>query len=139
MVILQLENFAVMDDYRDIVAFLESSEDKRAYPSHFSTKNEKRNFRRRCNENYKLENGQLLFRKSSRRSRVSAERNLKPGKYSKKATYDSWKVCIETVEQKERVLKSCHSSKAGIWDFNMLSGNERHKLSSIYRWSSRAG
>ena len=82
-----------MEDYERIFTYLESG----IYPAEL-LKNEKRNFRRKCKENYKVENGQLHYRRSSR---------------SRCTTQEEWKLCIKNTEDKERILKSCHSSSTG--------------------------
>ena len=76
-----------------IFTYLESG----IYPAGLS-KNEKRNLRRKCNENFKVENGQLYYRRSNR---CTTQEECE------------WKLCIKTVEEKQRVLRSCHSSATG--------------------------
>ena len=82
-----------MEDYECIFTYLESG----IYPAGLS-KNEKRNLRRKCNENFKVENGQLYYRRSNR---CTTQEECE------------WKLCIKTVEEKQRVLRSCHSSATG--------------------------
>lgn len=90
-----------MEDYHAVYSYLESKE----YPENL-TKEEKRNFRRKCNENYKIENGQLLHRKCYRQKAK--------GQHQPNQLEDQWKLCIRTEEEKARVLRSCHSSAIGM-------------------------
>ena len=61
--------------------------------------------RRKCNENYKVDNGELYFRKSGRGSKKGPETECN----------DVWKKCIWTIEEKDRVLTSVHGSATGIY------------------------
>ncbi len=90
-----------MEDYDDIFRFCEG----RGYPAKL-TDPEKRNFRRKCKENFKVDGGQLYYKRSDRGTQSLSER--------------PWKLCIKTTEEKERVLKSCHSSATGIWKFLLV-------------------
>ena len=65
------------------------------YPSGFS-KGEKVNLRRKCRNNYKFEDGVLLFRKCIGRQAGG-----------------EWRICVRTVEDKKRILQSCHGETAG--------------------------
>ena len=88
-----------MEEYEDVYAYLEKSK----YPESL-TKDGKRNWRRKCLENFKVERGQLFFRKGQRKAvqeDVMGERE------------QQWKLCIKTSEEKERVMKSCHTSATG--------------------------
>ncbi len=91
-----------MEDYEDIFRFCESN----VYPSGLS-KEGKRNYRRKCQENFKVENGQLFHRKS--------DRGKQPHAQSADSVQNEcgWKLCVKTEDEKERVLKSCHSSATG--------------------------
>ena len=51
-----------MDEYDEVYTYLESG----TYPEGLS-KNGKRNWRRKCKENFKIENGQLYHRKCERK------------------------------------------------------------------------
>ena len=82
-----------MEDYEEIYRFCEDN----VYPCGLS-KNQKRNFRRKCGENFKTDDGQLYYRRSNR---------------GKSDTPSKWMLAVKTVEEKERVLKSCHSSPTG--------------------------
>ena len=88
------KSLASMEDYECIFTYLESG----IYPAGLS-KNEKRNLRRKCNENFKVENGQLYYRRSNR---CTTQEECE------------WKLCIKTVEEKQRVLRSCHSSATNL-------------------------
>lgn len=98
----QSENAAAhnMEDYQAIYSYLESNE----YPDSL-TKDQKRNFRRKCNENFKIENGQLFHRK--------CYRQCANGQHQPNQLEDEWKFCLRTEEEKARVLRSCHSSAIG--------------------------
>ncbi|KAL5496713.1 hypothetical protein EMCRGX_G013057 [Ephydatia muelleri] len=61
-------------------------------------KGEKANFRRKCRNNYKLEDGVLHYRKN-----ITCE-----GKDDA-----LWRVCVRSDEEKERILESCHAGVAG--------------------------
>ena len=85
-----------MKEYEDAYAYLEKSK----YPEGL-TKDGKRNWRRKCCENFMVERGQLFYRKGQRKAMqedVVGERE------------QQWKLCIKTNEEKERVMKSCHTS-----------------------------
>ena len=56
-------------------------------------------YRRKCNENDKVENGLLYFKKSDRKKQ-SAESIV-------------WKLCVKTYEDKDKILKSCHEGETG--------------------------
>ena len=82
-----------MEGYEEIYRFCEDN----VYPCGLS-KDQKCNFRRKCHENFKIDEGQLYYRKSNR------------GKSDMQA---KWMLAVKTVAEKERVLKSCHSSPTG--------------------------
>ena len=75
-------------EYQDIFSYLSGQE----YPVALNSKGEKRNFRRRCLDNFKLEDGQLKRRK--------------------KGTQE-WRVVIANKDDKQQILRSCHSSPLG--------------------------
>ena len=62
-------------------------------------KGKKANFRRKCRNNYKLEDGVLHYRKN-----ITCE-----GKDDA-----LWRVCVRSDEEKERILESCHAGVAGL-------------------------
>ena len=62
--------------------------EERGYPAKL-TEPEKRNFRRKSKENFKVDGGQLYCKKCSSGAQSASERN--------------WKLCIKTTEKKERV------------------------------------
>lgn len=86
-----------MEDYDDVYKFVKEG----VYPSGYS-KNEKRNFRRKCIENFMIKDSQLYYHPHSRSGKSSA------------ATIQDWRLCIKTEEEKEKVFISCHSSATGI-------------------------
>ena len=61
--------------------------------------------RRKCKENYEVDNGELYFRKSGRGSKKGPQTECN----------DVWKKCIWTIEEKDRVLTSVHGSATGIY------------------------
>ncbi len=75
-------------EYQSVFNYLSAQE----YPATLSSKDEKRNFRRKCQDNFKLEDGQL--------------------KYKKKGT-EQWRLFIARKDDKLRILRSCHSSPLG--------------------------
>ena len=90
-----------MEEYEDAYACLEKSK----YPEGL-TKDGKRNWRRKCCENLMVQRarGQLFFRKGQRKAMqedVVGERE------------QQWKLCVKTSDEKERVMKSCHTSATG--------------------------
>ena len=89
-----------MKDYAAVYKYLENS----VYPDGLS-KEKKRNFRRKCKENFKIENGQLFHRRCDRKN--ASEQN------ETNELTDEWELCISTEEEKARVLRSCHSSATG--------------------------
>ena len=62
------------------------------------TKGEKANFRRKVNNNYKLDAGQLYYKKATDDGSDSSV----------------WKMCIRSEEERMRVVKSCHEGVGGI-------------------------
>jgi hypothetical protein len=80
-VILDVENYLLRGDY----------------PPCYS-KEQKNNLRRKCRNNFRLEDGILKYKTSSRKH--DAEK-------------DCWRICVRTVEEKYRVLESCHAGMEG--------------------------
>ena len=91
-----------MEEYDGIFVYLQDQ----TYPDGL-TKDGKQNWRRKCTENFKIENGQLYHRKSNRNSKAK-EQDQQSG-----VDGNEWKRCIKSKEEKERILKSCHSSETG--------------------------
>ena len=91
-----------MEEFNDVYSYLESC----TYPEGLS-KDAKRKWRRKCKENFKIENGQL-YRKKSDRKPMSERQD----EQEKKAPV--WRLCIKTTEEKRRILKSSHSSATGM-------------------------
>ena len=75
-----------MEELKVVEHYLLHSE----YPPEY-TKAEKANLRRKCRNNFKLEEGMLYFRKN-----VSDEN-------------EPWRICVHTEDEKRRVLENCHS------------------------------
>ena len=70
------------------------------YPEGLS-KGEKANFRRKCKNNYKFEDGVLYYTKCiGRVPTVSSEET-------------NWRICVRSNDEKQRILQSCHSGTAG--------------------------
>ena len=66
------------------------------YPSGLS-KGEKANLRRKCKNNFKLEDGILYYRKA-----VADGESCAP-----------WRICVKTEEDKRRIMESCHAGLEG--------------------------
>ena len=90
-----------MEEFDDIYEYLEN----RTYPEGLS-KNGKRNWRRKCQENFKIEDGQLYHRKGDRKPLTEQQEQVEP--------VSVWRLCIKTKEEKDRILRSSHSSATGI-------------------------
>lgn len=80
------------DTMEDIENFLRNAQ----YPEGLS-KGEKANFQRKVNNNFKLDDGLLCYKK--------AQDDGSDGSV--------WKTCIRSEEEKMRVLKSCHEGIGG--------------------------
>lgn len=79
-----------MEELKNIELYLLRGE----YPTGY-TKADKANHRRKCRNNFKLEEGILYYRKN-----VSNEN-------------EPWRICVHTEDEKKRVLESCHSGVEG--------------------------
>ena len=88
-----------MEEYDEVYSYLESG----TYPEGLS-KDSKRNWRRKCKENFKIENGQLYHRKGERKPLNEQQEQQEP----------AWRLCIKTKEEKERILRSSHSTATGM-------------------------
>ena len=64
-------------------------------PRRISTTADKANLRRKCRNNFKLEEGILYYRRN-----VLNEN-------------EPWRICVHTEDEKKRVLESCHSGVEG--------------------------
>ena len=64
------------------------------YPTDY-TKVDKANLRRKCRNNFKVEDGMLCYRRN-----VSNES-------------EPWRICVRTEDEKRRVLESCHGGVEG--------------------------
>ena len=67
-----------------------------AYPSGLS-KGEKANLRRKCKNNFKLEDGILYYKRA-----VTDGESKEP-----------WRICVRSEEDKRRVIESCHAGVEG--------------------------
>ena len=65
------------------------------YPEGY-TKADKTNLRRKCRQNFKLEDGVLYYRKNI------------------KTASEPWRICVRTDNEKKRILESCHSGIEGM-------------------------
>ena len=83
---MDLQNLQEIQDY------LQRGE----YPSGLD-KGEKANFRRKCKNNFKFEDGVLYYRKH----------------LSKAEADQDWRVCVRSLEDKARIIKSCHAGPTG--------------------------
>ncbi len=72
------------------------------YPEGF-TKAEKANLRRKCRNNFRIDDGILQY-KTAR----------KGGEEGEEAETATWKVCVRTEAEKKRVLESCHAGLGGM-------------------------
>ena len=68
-------------------------------------KGEKANLRRKCHRNFKFEGGILYYRTSSAKQEESKKENEDGG----------WRVCVQTKEERERIMESCHAGVGGLW------------------------
>ena len=74
-------------EYQNIYNYLSTQQ----YPATLDDKH-KRNFRRKCKDNFKLEDGHLKYRKKGSQQ---------------------WKLYIARKKEKSRIFQSCHSSSLG--------------------------
>ena len=77
-----------METLAAVDAYLRKGE----YPSGFS-KGEKANLRRKCRNNYKLEEGMLYYRKAGAES--------------------DWKICVRSEDETRKIMESCHAGIGG--------------------------
>ena len=77
-----------MEDLTAVEAYLRRGE----YPVGLN-KGEKANLRRRCRNNFKVENEVL---------------------YYKKARGEEWKICVRSEDEKKRIMESCHAGVGGM-------------------------
>ena len=89
-----------MDEYDDVYTYIESG----TYPEGLC-KDGKRNWRRKCKENFKIENGQLYHRKGERNPLNEEQEQQEP----------AWRLCIKTKDEKERILRSSHFTATGMY------------------------
>ena len=76
-----------MENLQPIEDYLRKGE----YPENISSKTEKANFRRKCRQNFKFENGSLYYKKNT------------------KAAGEDWRMCVRSIEEKSRILEDCHA------------------------------
>ena len=77
----------------DIENFLRNAK----YPDGLS-KGEKANFRKKVKNNYRIDRGQLYYKKAG----------------DDGADASVWKMCVRSEEEKGRILKSCHEGLGGM-------------------------
>ena len=65
------------------------------YPTGYTRADKVANLRRKCRNNFKLEEGILYYRRN-----VLNEN-------------EPWRICVHTEDEKKRVLESCHSGVEG--------------------------
>ena len=82
-----------MEDLTAIDTYLRKGE----YPCGMS-KGEKANLRRRCRNNFKLEDGLLYYKKAPSIADDS----------------EGWKICVRSSEEKLKILESCHAGVGGM-------------------------
>ena len=80
-------------EFKEELSVVEKYLVHREYPNEFS-KAEKANIRRKCGNNYKMEDGVLHYRKN-----VNGKESM-------------WRTCIRSDEEKKRVMESCHNGLA---------------------------
>ena len=78
-----------MEELSAVDAYLRRGE----YPSGIG-KGEKANLRRRCRNNFKLEDGILYYKKAGE--------------------VLEWKVCVRSDEEKMKIIESCHAGVGGM-------------------------
>ncbi len=88
------------DEYDKIYAYLDSS----TYPEGL-TKDGKRNWRRKCKENFEIKSAQLYHRKGERKPLNKPQKPQEPEL--------AWSLCIKTKDEKERILRSSHATATG--------------------------
>ena len=64
------------------------------YPAGYS-KTDKANLRRKCRDNFKLEDGLLYYRKKTAKET------------------ESWRTCVQVDFEKKRIMERCHSGVEG--------------------------
>ena len=108
-------HFTAMDEIEN---FLRNAK----YPEGLA-KGEKANFRRKVNNNYKLDGGQLYYKKAGDNG----------------ADTSVWKICVRNEEEKGRILKSCHEGLGGALIFHSLCTLILYKKIVAYdRWTFRS-
>ena len=86
-----------MEDFQRELSVVEEYLLRGTYPDGFS-KADKANLRRKCRNNFKIEDGVLHYRKNGGSEREE----------------DHWRICVRSEEEKSRILESCHSGVAGM-------------------------
>ena len=86
----------------DELAIVESYLRDGRYPDGME-KGEKANLRRKCRRSFKFEDGILYYRTSSAKQDESKENE-----------HEGWRVCVQTKEERERIMESCHAGVGGL-------------------------
>ena len=86
-----------MEEFQTELSVVEEYLLRGTYPDGFS-KADKANLRRKCRNNFKIEDGVLHYRKNGGSEKEE----------------DHWRICVRSVEEKGRILESCHSGVAGM-------------------------
>ncbi|XP_064383224.1 uncharacterized protein LOC135348618 isoform X3 [Halichondria panicea] len=99
-----------MENLQEIENYLRKGE----YPPTINSKTEKANFRRKCRQNFKFENGSLYYKK-----------------HTKAADAADWRICVRSNEEKSRILEDCHAAGGHF-------GRDRtiDKICSRFYWKS---
>ena len=84
-----------MQKYAAVDAYLRRGE----YPSGI-VKGEKANLRRKCGNNFRVEEGVLYYKKASDES--------------------DWKICIRSTDEKRKIMESCHAGIGGRYIIQQL-------------------
>ena len=95
-------HFPSMEEFQRELSVVEEYLLRGSYPDGFS-KAEKANLRRKCRNNFQIEDGVLHYRKNGGNEKEE----------------NQWRVCVRSEEEKARILESCHSGVAGIISYQI--------------------
>ena len=90
-------HFPSLEEFQTELSVVEGYLLRGTYPDGFS-KADKANLRRKCRNNFKIEDGVLHYRKNGGSEKEE----------------DHWCICVRSEEEKGRILQSCHSGVAGM-------------------------